>query len=169
MTTFEIPAWAQNGLVDRGKGKFVHGDVPAGETALVVVDMQNYFLDVDSPAHVPKAVQIVPVINDVARRLRSAGGHVVWIRTMYTKEAEASISHFHHILLNPAAYEYRCNALTEGSEGSKLWSDLEVAPEDAVLKKTRFSAFSGDETEIDAMLRGRGVSGLPPEKWSSLK
>jgi len=157
---FQVPVWAQGRLVDRSKGRFAHDVVPAEKTALVVVDMQTYFLDSSSPAHVPQALEIVPAINRLARALRTAGGHVVWIRTMYTKEAEASISHFHQILLKPAAYEYRCKALSEGSEASKIWPGLDVAPEDLVMKKTRFSAFTADASELDAHLRKREVEAV---------
>lgn len=160
MTEFEIPAWAQNRLIDRSVRKLVHDDVYARETALVVVDMQTYFLDAASPAYVPAAVAIVPAINRVARALRDAGGHVVWIRTMYTKEAESSISHFHHVLLKPAAYQYRCKALTEGSEASEVWPELDVAPQDLVIRKTRYSAFTADASDLDAQLREREVKAV---------
>jgi len=46
------------------------------KTALLVVDMQNYFMHPDYQA-VPMAREIVPNVNRLAGIVRAAGGHVV--------------------------------------------------------------------------------------------
>ncbi len=51
----------------------------AGKTALVVVDMQNYFVADGMPSCAPEARTIVPNINRLAHTTRMAGGTVIWI------------------------------------------------------------------------------------------
>ena len=53
----------------------------ARKTALVVVDMQNYFVADGMPACAPEARTIVPNINRLAQATRTAGGTVIWIQT----------------------------------------------------------------------------------------
>src|SRR4029077_14344412 len=49
-------------------------------TALLVIDMQNYFVKPGHQGEVPIARGIVPNINRLGGELRRRGGHVVWIR-----------------------------------------------------------------------------------------
>ncbi len=53
----------------------------ARKTALVVVDMQNYFVADGMPSSAPEARTIVPNINRLAQATRTAGGTVIWIQT----------------------------------------------------------------------------------------
>ena len=65
----------------RRQGKLLsHETIDAGRTALVVVDMQNYFVAEGFAAEVPEARDIVPNINRMAKALRAAGGTVVGSR-----------------------------------------------------------------------------------------
>ena len=63
-------------------------------TALLVVDMQNYFVKPGHQGEVPLAREIVPNINRLAAELRRRGGHVVWIRNGTTTRAQ-SWSNYH--------------------------------------------------------------------------
>src|ERR1700682_6315930 len=66
----------------RRQGKlFSHDTIDAGRTALVVVDMQNYFVAEGFPLEAPVARAIVPSINRMAKAMRAAGGTVVWVQT----------------------------------------------------------------------------------------
>jgi ureidoacrylate peracid hydrolase len=68
--------------VIRLQGKpFALDSIDAARTALVVVDMQNYYVAEDYPSQSPEARTIVPNINRMAAALRTAGGRVVWIQT----------------------------------------------------------------------------------------
>ena len=53
----------------------------ARKTALVVVDMQNYFVADGMPGCAPEARTIVPNVNRLAQAMRQAGGTVIWIQT----------------------------------------------------------------------------------------
>ena len=51
------------------------------KTALVVVDMQLYFMGEGQPSECPEAREIVPNVNRLAKATRQAGGKVIWIQT----------------------------------------------------------------------------------------
>lgn len=157
---FDMPEWAKERIIARQGRLIAHDDVAPQQTALVVVDMQNYFMDPDLVTSVPKAREIVPAINALAAALRAAGGRVVWIRTLYTPEAELTIPHFHRVLLHEQAYNRRCAALTREADGSQIWPELDVQPEDLVVEKTRYSAFVAGASALDQILRAQGIGAL---------
>ncbi|WP_112322025.1 cysteine hydrolase family protein [Oceanibium sediminis] len=157
---FEMPAWAQDRILARQGRPLVFDKQPADKTALVVVDMQTYFLDPASGASVPNARAIVPNINRLAEALRAAGGKVIWIRTLFTEEALADIPHFHRELLTPERFETRCAALDRSAEGSQLWPDLDVRPEDMIVEKTRYSGMIQGAGDLEAQLRDAGIDTL---------
>jgi hypothetical protein len=66
--------------VIRLQGKpFALDRIDARAAALVVVDMQNYYVAEGYPNESPNARAIVPSINRMAAALRAAGGRVVWV------------------------------------------------------------------------------------------
>lgn len=160
MHPFTMPEWAIARVVARQGRAAVHDDVAAAATALVVVDMQSYFVAPGAVAEVPMARTVVPAINRLARALRAAGGVVVWIRTLYTAEALATIPHFHRVLMTPDRFDRRSAELAEEAPGSALWQDLDVAAGDLVVAKTRYSAFIQGASDLDAILRARGIEAV---------
>ncbi len=128
----------------------------AASTALVVVDMQNYFVAEGFPAEVPMARQICPAINRVAAALREAGGTVVWIQTTKTG-ADEHWRNFQTRMLTPARQEARLAGLDEASEGYKLFAALVPLSSDLFVKKIKYSAFIQNSSALDAELRRRGI------------
>jgi ureidoacrylate peracid hydrolase len=126
------------------------------KTALVVVDMQNAFMD-DAVGHAvcPAARDIVPAINRLAKAVRHAGGGVFWIKTTCDERSlrEWSIA---HEMSTPAWRQKRIAALAKDSPGHQLWPDLDVRPEDEIVEKTRFSGFLPGTSELPDRLRARG-------------
>ena len=61
--------------------------------ALVVVDMQNYYLKPGFQAEIAAAREIVPAINRAAGALRALGGRVVWIVTSSARDDQWSFMH----------------------------------------------------------------------------
>jgi ureidoacrylate peracid hydrolase len=124
--------------------------------ALVVVDMQNYFVKPGFQAEVPAARDIVPAINRAARSLRAHRGTVVWIQTA-ADGADASWSWLHHHLYAPERSQRRLAELSTGTEGFSLWAELEVLPEDMRVVKSRFSAFIQGSSGLERALRERRI------------
>lgn len=129
----------------------------ASRTALVVIDMQNYFVAPESPACVPMARSIVPAINRLAADLRGRGGHVIWVRGT-AQDAAQSWSVFTQQLMPPASGERRAR-LMDG-EGFPFWSGNDIRPEDAQVSKTRFSAFIEGSSNIVQHLVARNCDTL---------
>jgi ureidoacrylate peracid hydrolase len=140
----------------RRQGKFVsHETIDAARSALVVIDMQNYFVAEGFPLEVPVAREIVPNINRLAAAMRDAGGLVVWIQTTAVGGLERWGNH-HRYTLSPEGARTRLANLDEAAEGFKLYPALEPAPEDPRVKKITYSAFIGS-SELDALLRRHGI------------
>src|SRR3954447_11939788 len=110
-------------------------------TALVVVDLQNAFMD-DTVGHAvcPMARDIVPNVNRLAAAVRATGGGVFWIKNTVD---ERSMREWGHVqaMLTPHSRDRRLAAMAEGTQGHDLWPELDVRPEDEVVRKYRFSAF----------------------------
>jgi ureidoacrylate peracid hydrolase len=141
----------------RRQGKLIsHGEIDAARTALVVVDMQNHFVAEDFPAEVPLSREIVPTINRLARAMRAAGGHVVWVQTTATGALEHWGNH-HKYMLTPERAAKRLASLDEGADGFKLFSGLEPLPNDLRVKKIKYSAFIAGSSDIDAQLKSCGI------------
>ena len=129
------------------------------QTALVVIDMQNYFVKQGHQGEVPLAREIVPGINRLAAELRRRGGHVAWVRNS-TADTRESWSNYHGYLQKPERAERRLQAMDIGADGYEFWHLNDIRPEDAQITKKRYSAFIQGSSEIERHLRERGIDTL---------
>jgi ureidoacrylate peracid hydrolase len=125
-------------------------------TALVVIDMQRYFMEPGSQAEVPAARKIVPNINRLTAGLRSLGGHVVWIRTL----ANENWAVYDQWLATPERLARRRSSLKADAAPYELWPDLIVDPKDAQITKNRFSAFIQEASDLPRYLRSRNIDSV---------
>jgi len=141
----------------RRRGKLLsHDTIDATRSALVVVDMQNYFVAEGFPLEVPLARAIVPTINRLSKAIRGAGGAVAWVQTT----ANGALKHWannHKHMMTPERSATRLAGLDEAADGFKLYSKLEVLPSDLRAKKQTYSAFMPGLSNLDAQLRSRGI------------
>jgi ureidoacrylate peracid hydrolase len=126
------------------------------KTALIVIDMQYFFLQPGYLGEVPMAREIVPCINRLAAGVRRLGGLVVWVRNI-ANDTRESWSNYHEFLFSREKIERRFITMDESHEGSQLWPELDVQPEDAHAFKRRFSAFVQGSSDLEAQLRARGI------------
>ena len=146
--------------VIRLQGKpFALDSIDAARTALVVVDMQNYYVAEGFPSHSPQAIEIVPNINRMAAAVREAGGRVVWIQTD-SAQALTKWGKHHKYKLTEENAARRLRLLSESDEGFKLYRTLDPRPEDLYVRKIKFSAMIGDSSNLDAVLRENGLDTL---------
>jgi len=101
----------------------------------------------------------VPNVNRLADAMRAAGGTVVWIVTTYTDDVSVDWSTYYR-LSTPENGQQRSNALIKGTEGHRIWNDLNVLDGELVIEKTRFSALVQGSSTLDAYLREHGVDTL---------
>ena len=124
-------------------------------TALLVIDMQNYFVKPGYPGEAPTARTIVPGVKQLAAALRRQGGIVVWIKNSATDTRE-SWSVLNRELMTPEKQRARYEALSEDHEGHELWPMLDVKSEDVQMVKKRYSAFIQGSSDLAAFLHVRG-------------
>ena len=144
--------------VVRQRGReHIFDDLDPKRSALLVVDMQNAFL-MRGVAHelCEEAVDIVPNINRIAAALRNAGGVVVWIKNTANEESHLSWS-VRDAMDGPERTEKRNRSMAPGSKGHELWSGLDAKSQDLTVQKTRFSAFIQGSSNLEALLRARGI------------
>ena len=141
-------------IADRGKAH-PWDVIPVARTALIVIDMQNYFVAPSSQGEAETARDIVPAINRLAAALRERGGRVIWMQNTTTNTREDwSVR---HELLLPEKAEIRLAAMELGAEGYQLWPTLDVRAEDTRMVKKLYSAFIQGSSDLAAHLRDHGV------------
>ena len=156
MHKIDIPSEVKERVIKRqGRLHLIETLVPA-KTALLVVDMQNYFMADGQLGCCPVARDIVPNVNRLAQALRETGGHVVWIQNAAPAETLKSWANLHE-LYSLENRQRRLEGLTRDSDGYALWEGLGVQPEDALVEKTRYSAFIRGASDVEPLLRKRGV------------
>lgn len=137
-------------IVQERTGK-VHpfDSLDARRTALVVIDLQNYFMR-------GITAKIVPAVNRVADELRKRGGKIVWLRHT-TEGTHKSWSVKYEFLKSPAGREEHLTELARDGKGLEYWSKLDIRPGDGKLKKKRFSAFIRGSSSLEKYLRDRKI------------
>jgi ureidoacrylate peracid hydrolase len=130
-----------------------------GKTALLVIDMQDYFVKPGQQGEIPAAREIVPNINRLASGLRQRGGHVVWIRNG-TRDTRDSWSTLHDFLMTSERVERRLAAMDIDGDGYPYWHLNDIHPDDAQITKSRYSAFIQGASNVEQHLRDRGIDTL---------
>ncbi len=133
-----------------------HETIDAARTALLVVDMQNYFVAEGYPAEIPAARGIVPAVNRMAQALRAAGGTVAWLRTTARGALERWANHHRHMLTD-ARSAARLAGLAEDTEGSRLFPTLETRAGDLQVEKIHYSALIPGSSPLHELLAARGI------------
>jgi ureidoacrylate peracid hydrolase len=158
MHTFSIPPHVVEMVQKRVGRAHPFDTIVPSKAALLVVDMQNYFMHPDYQA-VPMAREIVPNVNRLAAIVRAAGAPVMWLKTA-TDDTRASWSIYHEHLMSRDYAAWRYASMDTRHEGHALWSGLDARPDDVQMVKKRFSAFIQGSSAIDEHLRRRGIDTL---------
>ncbi len=128
-----------------------------GKTALLVVDMQNFFVDGCEPA-----ASIVPNINRLAAGMRARGAPVIWIQMCMADGAGAPSTFpiYHQYFFADDKRITHKDGLTRGSHGYAIVDGLDVQPGETIVEKTRFSALIQGSSNLEEVLMDLGVENL---------
>jgi ureidoacrylate peracid hydrolase len=126
------------------------------KTALVVVDMQHFFMVEPYMMACPVAQDIVPNVNRLARAVRKTGGKVVWIQNLAPWQSLESWSALHERFAGESR-DLRIRQMQKDHHGFQLWPGLEVEPEDERVIKRRYSAFIHGSSNIENVLKDNGI------------
>lgn len=127
------------------------------QTAFLVIDMQNFFVDGVQPC-----LDIVPAINRLAAALRGAGGLAVWV-SLTVAETPGGPSLwplYHDYFFTDQKMHAHKDGLTRGSAGHALHPGLDVREGDLFCEKTRFSALVQGSSDLHERLQERGIENL---------
>ena len=110
-------------------------------SALMVIDMQKFFLDPDSPTYTCGGKAVIPNIKNLIAAFRQAQCPIIYTR------------HVHHPSNLDAGimgwwWEGMC---LEGSSESEIHDELTPRPDEKVILKHRYSAFYN--TDLETVLR----------------
>ena len=113
----------------------------AAASALLVVDMQRFFLDEASPTYACGGMAILPTVKRLVESFRRAGRPVIFTR------------HVHHPgdLDSGIMGWWWAGKCLEGSPESEIHPDLAPLPGEKVVFKHRYSAFYN--TDLETVLR----------------
>ena len=107
--------------------------------ALLVIDMQKFFLSPESHAFLPAARAMIPNVNEMSRAFRESGRPAIFTRHAYLKDEDPGIMG-----------EWWADAIRDENPVSEIDPALELQQGDVLLRKTRYNAFFG--TELDEVL-----------------
>ena len=121
------------------------------KTALLVVDMQEGFLNQESPTYIPMAWGTVPRCAAVQRKARALGIPVYFIVRNYASDG-TDVEFTRYFAWKQGGKP--CSG-PESPIGWNMPEEFQVLPGDTVLYKPRYSAFFN--THLDGILRRKGI------------
>lgn len=120
----------------------------SASSVLLVVDMQRFFLDADSPTFTCGGLAILPTVKRLIKAFRRADRPVIFTRHVHhPDDLDSGIMGWW--------WEGKC---LEGSPESEIHSELAPLPNEKVVFKHRYSAFYN--TDLETVLRCLKVEDL---------
>jgi len=151
-TPFEMPTYVIGRVMNKRGRLRVFDRFEAFETALVVIDMQKFYV-----ADVQPALDIIPNINRLAAAFRAKGAAVAWVKMTAGRDGKSLWPLYHDYFFTREAGARHRDNLTEGADGHALHPKLDVHETDCFASKSRFSAFLPGYSELPAKLEQRGI------------
>jgi bifunctional isochorismate lyase/aryl carrier protein len=118
-------------------------DICTGKPALLILDMQKYFLCPESHAFVPSAPELIPCILQLAEVFQRMNLPVVFTRHLNTSLNSGMMGRWWNEVITAENPESEIHSAFNTSEAT-------------VLKKTQYDAFF--RTGLDKLLKKQGVS-----------
>lgn len=125
------------------------------ESALLIIDMQNGFIDPTSALCIPGAAQTLPALAQALKQARRLGLTVIHVLRSYAQDGSDVEACRHRTwLLSDRPLSSACSDPHSAEEPSCLTP----LPGERIIIKQRFSAFFA--TELDMVLRRLGVKNI---------
>ncbi len=151
----EVPGWA----VERGRHLNEFDAIHPATTALVVVDMQNVFMNEEEAYGNPYAIGVLPQVNRLASCLREAGGTVIWTRQTVSQEAPLAMPHWQYDLRIPEV-RHAVETMGPGTRSQALHAETQPAEGDPIIDKYRYNAFVCPARGLERTLEGSPIEML---------
>ena len=157
--TFRMPKKYIDRMIDRFGREHVQESFETEKTALVVVDMQNYFLDEGQLAGCPAGQTIIDNINRIAEVVRKTSGTVIWIQNLAPANTPESWKTLHERYTSEKG-ELRIKSMTPGQWPFEIWPTLNVKDKDYRVIKRRYSAFIQGSSNIELILKDNLIQNI---------
>ena len=154
----KLPTDVVSRVMSRRGRLHIFDELDPAKTALIIIDMQNTFCAPGAAIEVPEAREIVPNVNRLASAMRSARGTVVWVQMTIPRKEDWPI--FLDGVVSPSQAVKVLEGLQPGSEGHRLWHEMDVKETDLIITKNRFSAFLPSASSLPELLQSRGIDAV---------
>lgn len=119
-----------------------------GAAALLVIDLQNYFLDEKSHSFIPAGAAVIPNVQRLVTTFRSAGRPVIYTTHVHKPDgSDAGIMGW-----------WWGDMIREGYPEAEVYPDIAPQPGDKIIAKHRYSAFYN--TDLETVLRCAKIEDL---------
>ncbi|PLT29844.1 cysteine hydrolase family protein [Peribacillus deserti] len=126
-------------------------EIKKEECALLVIDMQEDFVNPSHPMCVPEAYRMVPRIKNVIEDCRGLDIPVIYTAHTIAEDCSAGFYQYWEPIKN--------GAIKEGAPGADIYSGIYPLPNERVIRaKHAYCSFAG--TDLDYVLRNLGVKTL---------
>ncbi len=122
------------------------------QQALLVIDMQNDFVQPGAPACVEGAYKTIGTVKNLLDHFREKGNPVIFLKREYRADGiDIELTRFDDFITNR-------KYLVPGTEGGNIIEELTPLKGEYIIVKKRFSGFMN--TELDIILRRLGIHKL---------
>ena len=155
MHRIDLPDWA----VERGRHLNDFRTIDPGRTALVVIDMQNVFMEPGEVFGNPNALDIVDTVNAAIRTMRGAGARIIWTRQTVSHEPPLAMPPWQYDLSIPSVRQ-AVETMVAGTRSHAIHAAMDVRDGDIVVDKYRYGAFMCPAEGLKRALAGLDIDML---------
>jgi ureidoacrylate peracid hydrolase len=152
---YGMPAYVIERIMEKRGRLTVFDSFDPRETALLVIDMQRFYV-----GEIPSVLGIIPNINRLAAHVRAGHGLVAWLGMTAGDGGQSRWHVYHDNFFTPAKGANHRDQLSAGHPGHEFHPDLDIHADDAIVYKSRFSAFVRGASNIETLLQARGIRNL---------
>ena len=157
MSDIVLPQELLDRIVSRRGRLHLFETLAPRETALLVVDMQDTYLEEEAAGYVASGRKIAPAVNRLAGVVRALGGKVFWLRNTLGTDALQSWNAYCR-LRTVSQRDRMLKALEKQTPGHRIWAGMDVKADDSIVDKRRYSAFIAGSSDLESRLRTRGLN-----------
>lgn len=133
----------------------VKWEIVPSKTALIVVDMNNNFLQKGSVLEIPLGRKAIPPLKNLIKVCRNLKIPVVYVTECFKRDgSDVGLVRF----LFDADYPPKGDVERDGTRGVEIYGEIKPKKNDALIKKNRWSAFH--KTNLEPILRKMEVDTL---------
>jgi len=136
MHKIDLPDWA----VARGRNMNDFPTIDPARTALIAIDMQNAFMELDEVFGNQNTLDIIAPVNLAVRTLRDAGAKIVWTRQTVSHEVGLAMPAWQYDMSIPTVRR-AVETMIAGTKSHAIHGRMDVRDSDIIVDKYRYSAF----------------------------